>query len=150
MNDFREYKASFLEQNDLAHFGILGMKWGVRRYQNPDGTLTQAGKRRYNILMSKGKIEKAKKYGTETKEEREKRLEDSNPKLKEQKIKKKLETAKKSDLWDLDFLEAVQNDWFMVDDPMESKNSNSPGAKQAMLKEYEKYLKDPEKYWQNH
>ena len=33
--------------NELAHFGITGMKWGVRRYQNPDGTLTEAGKLRY-------------------------------------------------------------------------------------------------------
>lgn len=31
----------------LMHFGIKGQKWGVRRYQNPDGTLTDAGKRRY-------------------------------------------------------------------------------------------------------
>ncbi len=29
----------------LAHHGILGMKWGVRRYQNEDGTLTPAGKK---------------------------------------------------------------------------------------------------------
>ena len=31
----------------LAHYGILGMKWGIRRYQNKDGTLTEAGKKRY-------------------------------------------------------------------------------------------------------
>ena len=31
----------------LAHSGIKGMRWGVRRFQNPDGTLTDLGKRRY-------------------------------------------------------------------------------------------------------
>ena len=33
--------------NELKHYGVLGMKWGVRRYQNPDGALTSAGKKRY-------------------------------------------------------------------------------------------------------
>ena len=33
----------------LAHHGIIGMKWGVRRYQNKDGTLTNAGKKRYSL-----------------------------------------------------------------------------------------------------
>lgn len=32
---------------DLAHHGIKGMKWGVRRFQNADGSLTPAGKKRY-------------------------------------------------------------------------------------------------------
>lgn len=35
------------EKNYLCHHGILGQKWGIRRFQNPDGTLTEAGKRRY-------------------------------------------------------------------------------------------------------
>ena len=34
--------------NSLCHFGIKGMKWGIRRYQNKDGSLTATGKKRYN------------------------------------------------------------------------------------------------------
>lgn len=33
--------------NELYHHGILGQRWGVRRYQNKDGTYTEAGKKRY-------------------------------------------------------------------------------------------------------
>jgi len=38
----------------LAHHGIKGMKWGVRRFQNEDGSLTEAGKKRY--LKSDGRL----------------------------------------------------------------------------------------------
>ena len=40
MNDFLEYQ-------ELYHHGILGQKWGVRRYQNADGSYTPAGRKRY-------------------------------------------------------------------------------------------------------
>lgn len=33
--------------DQIWHWGVKGMKWGVRRYQNADGSLTDAGKRRY-------------------------------------------------------------------------------------------------------
>lgn len=36
------------EENTLKHHGTKGMRWGVRRFQNKDGSLTPAGQKRYN------------------------------------------------------------------------------------------------------
>ena len=42
--------------NELTHWGIKGQKWGVRRYQNEDGTLTEEGKRRYRYDFQTGEV----------------------------------------------------------------------------------------------
>lgn len=41
-----------MNSNELMHHGIHGMRWGVRRYQNKDGSLTAAGRKRINQLDS--------------------------------------------------------------------------------------------------
>lgn len=46
-----------MDNNELLHWGVKGMRWGVRRYQNKDGTLTPAGKKRYKDEMDKLKAE---------------------------------------------------------------------------------------------
>lgn len=49
----RFYNDGLYADDFVAHHGILGMKWGVRRFQNADGSLTSAGLRRYQKLRSK-------------------------------------------------------------------------------------------------
>ena len=53
-----DIKINDILPSELYHSGVKGMKWGIRRYQNEDGTLTDAGKVRYNPDGSKKRVEK--------------------------------------------------------------------------------------------
>lgn len=57
--EINEYSGDGMSSRQyLSHFGIIGMKWGIRRYQNPDGTLTAAGKERYYGKEASDKLAK--------------------------------------------------------------------------------------------
>ena len=52
-NSYAKWSGIFASTSYLAHHGVKGMKWGVRRYQNPDGSLTNKGKKRLAKLVQK-------------------------------------------------------------------------------------------------
>lgn len=45
------------KSNELTHWGVKGQKWGVRRWQNEDGTLTEEGKKHYMTAARSGKLD---------------------------------------------------------------------------------------------
>lgn len=70
MSDYR-----IIYNDELYHYGIKGMRWGVRRYQNPDGSLTLKGQRRYSETHNR-----TLKSGTEVQNISRRQLDVSNKK----------------------------------------------------------------------
>ena len=64
-----------MENSELKHWGIKGMKWGIRRYQNKDGSLTRAGKKRQADNLEKARqAKKAKQDEIREREEKRSKL----------------------------------------------------------------------------
>lgn len=78
--------------DELTHWGVLGMKWGVRRYQNKDGSLTKAGKARLKSGNKKPK-KLISPIKTKVKTEEELREEKKQEVLKSRSAKKLYDNA---------------------------------------------------------
>jgi hypothetical protein len=137
----------------LEHHGIKGQKWGIRRFQNPDGSLTEAGEKRYNAKGAKGikgfDQDAYERHQQSERMKRPSRVSDEQVKKAYQKMRESSKTieeagkrvarwneARDKGRYELDFLEAVQNSGIL-------KN----GDQKALLTEYASYLQDREKYW---
>ena len=101
---------SFVSEDYLCHYGVPGMKWGVRRYQRKDGSITEEGIKRYNQVSarefsaSKGKhgkkvLDKYEKLKTSEQKRADKQRDDINRRLNQSRKDRKLD--------DFDFLEEV-------------------------------------------
>jgi len=67
----KNYERRFMEKQ-LQHWGILGMHWGIRRFQNPDGSLTPEGRERYGV----GLIQTPKNVGNRMSDDELKQMTD--------------------------------------------------------------------------
>lgn len=65
---------TFMSGSELLHYGTKGMRWGIRRYQNPDGSLTPAGRKRLEKADYKWAKKKTDKITAQAKKASQKEL----------------------------------------------------------------------------
>lgn len=79
--------------SELFHHGIKGQKWGIRRYQNPDGTLTAEGKAKVKNFK-KNEIATIRKKFNNKKEKYKKKISEASEVKKRKELRAKIRTAK--------------------------------------------------------
>lgn len=86
----------YIHTDELYHHGIPGQKWGIRRYQNKDGSLTPAGRRRADKL----KDEYTQLTGKRMRRNPDKKQDDKQQKAKKQSLKKQVSEMTDAELKD--------------------------------------------------
>lgn len=128
----------YYDDDTLQHHGIKGQKWGVRRFQNTDGSLTSKGKSRYGDTSDLYKAKKsARSEAIQSRRERMKArmefgraLHDEPSKLKETRDFQNKMLVKKSDDWDKSIAKSKE------------KQQAYKDAKKAYNDEYKKNLEE--------
>lgn len=156
------------EEYFLAHYGVKGMKWGVRRYQNADGSLTDAGKKKLadRATGDYGKRDKflkgkkiAKLYGVDELREARQKVMDADKLSEEFYNSHELQKKYKAKALDILKKEGYADKDIDIDDPKEQwwiwagdwdQGSNSSFAlflkdRNVGIKEYEDNLRQAEK-----
>ena len=133
VGDENRFSKYIPQSGELVHHGILGQKWGVRRFQNPDGTLTSQGKKRYSfnerMQISKEHLslenQLRNKYLNETKEFK--------------KYSKLIDDLEEECLTNYGFRPDTDRVWVPDEDGFEYEHEPSTSIEKAMCKKMEEY-----------
>lgn len=139
------YGGVLVANSDLYHHGILGQKWGRRNgppYPLSAGAHSSAEKKagyKKSIKGSGGSYSGIFKKKKKNANNVETKKTNNSRKYTPEEQKSKLDKAKKDGSYDMYFLEQIQNSNIL--------NDNKRDHTKEINKEYEEYLKDPDKYW---